>query len=95
MPRAGAKRFFCAEGYGPAPAFFSLSSFRRQTGTIAAVAIAFGQLRGCADRSRFRQPLHHSADSSGSRPDAFDATTGRNVLILFYFTTRAGLKTAS
>ena len=67
MPRAGGQYVFLREAYGPAAGFlFGWSLFLViQTGTIAAVAVAFANFMGVLDNSISEIELHYRAHLIG------------------------------
>ena len=84
MPRAGGVYVFLREAYGPSLGFlFGWTLFLViQTGTIAAVAIAFAKFIGVFAPGDRRRIITSSSDSSLSRlrHQSFDRTTGRRRL---------------
>ena len=74
MPRAGGQYVFLREAYGPAIGFlFGWSLFLViQTGTIAAVAVAFANFLGVLAARRLREQLLDSSrcTSSAATPSA-------------------------
>ena len=84
MPRAGGVYVFLREAYGPALGFlFGWTLFLVvQTGTIAAVAIAFARFLGVFVPANCWRPLSGCADhcSAGLCGQSFERTIGRNSL---------------
>ena len=84
MPRAGGVYVFLREAYGPALGFlFGWTLFLVvQTGTIAAVAIAFARFLGVFVPTNCWRPLSGRADhcSAGLCGQSFERTIGRNSL---------------
>ena len=84
MPRAGGVYVFLREAYGPALGFlFGWTLFLVvQTGTIAAVAIAFARFLGVFVPANCWRPLSGRADhrSAGLCGQSFERTIGRNSL---------------